>query len=141
MHLLCTLSFFIEFFNIDLTFEHIAGVKNCAADILSRNISFYSDHRYLAIPLQLFLLLTPQGMDWALNIVQSYYRQGAVQYTKCVYLSGQQRYLNFCSSVPRQPLLTCKSTLLLFLSHMAICRLSYTTIKVSLFAVRHLLPK
>ena len=71
MHLLRTLSFFIVFFNIDLTIEHIAGVKNCAADMLSRNS--VSDFFLLCpqvsriptpVPLPLFPLLTPQGMDW-----------------------------------------------------------------------------
>ena len=66
MHLLRTLSFFIAFFNIDLTIEHIAGVKNCAADMLSRNS--LSDFFLLCpqvsriptlVPLQLFPLLTP----------------------------------------------------------------------------------
>ena len=77
MHLLCTLSFFIAFFNINLTFEYIAGVKNCAADILSRNNLFTLTTDILhpkTDPTKTFLLLTPQGMDYALNIVKSYYK-------------------------------------------------------------------
>ena len=37
MHLLHVLWFFVAYFNIDLRIEHIAGVDNCAADMLSRN--------------------------------------------------------------------------------------------------------
>ena len=71
------------------------------------------------------------------NTVQSYYHRGAAQSTKFVYASGQQRYLNFCSSVARQPPPMCESTLLLFVSHLAACGLSCTTIKVYLSTVRH----
>ena len=71
MHLLRTLSFFNAFLNIDLTIEHIARVKNCVADMLSRNSM--SDFFLLCpqvpriptpVPLPLFPLLSPQGMDW-----------------------------------------------------------------------------
>ena len=37
MHLLRCLWFFVAFFDICISAEHIAGVTNCVADMLSRN--------------------------------------------------------------------------------------------------------
>ena len=71
MHLLCALWFFVAFFDIDLIIELIAGVNNCAADMLSRNnMSEFLLSRPqvsllpMALPPPLFQILTPQGPDW-----------------------------------------------------------------------------
>lgn len=71
MHLLRSLWFFVAFFDIDLNIEHIAGVNNCAADMLSRNnmseflLSFPQVSRFpTALPQPLFQILSPQELDW-----------------------------------------------------------------------------
>ena len=71
MHLLRCLWFFVAFFDIYVSAEHIAGVANCAADMLSRNnvTNFFllqSQASRLPIPLPAPLLniITPNGQDW-----------------------------------------------------------------------------
>ena len=71
MHLLRALWFFVAFFDIDLIIEHIAGVTNCAADMLSRNnmTEFLLSHPQASqlptpLPPPLLQILTPMGPDW-----------------------------------------------------------------------------
>lgn len=71
MYLMRSLWFFVAFFDVDLVIEHIAGVNNCAADMLSRNnmseffLSFPQVSRLpTALSLPLGQLLSPQGPDW-----------------------------------------------------------------------------
>ena len=71
MYLMHSLWFFVAFYDIDLVINHIAGVNNCAADMLSRNNMsefFMSFPQVSQLPTVLSLplcqLLSPQGRDW-----------------------------------------------------------------------------
>ena len=146
MHLLCALWFFVAFYDIDHSIEHIAGVNNCAADMLSRNnmseffLSYPQVSRLPALlPLPLRQILNPQGPDWTSPTFGRLFRSTInMGQPRITYATGQHSYISFCSSIHRHPLPTLESTLLLFVSHLAKCSLSYSTIKVYLSAVRHL---
>ena len=71
MHLLRSLWFFIALYNIDLDIQHIEGVNNSAADMLSRNnitefFSLFPQVSRLPIPLPppLLQLIGPKEPDW-----------------------------------------------------------------------------
>ena len=129
MHLLRSLWFFIAIYDIDLVIEHIAGVNNSAADMLSRNniTEFFSLCPQVSrLPTQLW------------SSVQKYFEQSVATSTRDTYAIGQNRFLGFCHEIQRQPLPASETTLLLFVSHLATISLSHSTIKVYLAAVRHM---
>ena len=71
MHLLRCLWFFVAFFDIHVSAEHIAGVANCAADMLSRNIvtNFFLLQSQASClptpqPTPLLNIITPNRPDW-----------------------------------------------------------------------------
>ena len=71
MHLLRCLWFFIAYFDIDLSVEHIPGTVNCTADQLSRNQmqSFFLLHPQVSplpvpLPPHLLQLVAVQDLDW-----------------------------------------------------------------------------
>ena len=71
MCLMRSLWFFVAFYDVDLVINHIAGVNNCAADMLSRNhmSEFFMSFPQVSqlptmLPLPLRQLLSPQGPDW-----------------------------------------------------------------------------
>lgn len=71
MRILRCLWFFVAFFDISFSIEHIVGATNCAADMLSRNnmLSFFSlypqVHRLpTPLPMPLLDIIAPCGPDW-----------------------------------------------------------------------------
>ena len=70
--------------------------------------------------------------------VQHYYQKGLATTTQRCYLTGQQRYMQFCDQVNQTVVLTSESTLLLFAAHLALSGLAYTSIKVYFSAIGNL---
>ena len=64
-----------------------------------------------------------------------YYHYGISPVTRSTYSSGQTSYLDFCSTIQHNPIPAQESTLLLFVTHLAISGLSHTTITVYLSAI------
>ena len=71
MYLLRCLWFFVAFFDICVSAEHIAGVANCAADMLSRNnvtnfllLPSQAFHLPTPLPAPLSNIITPNRPDW-----------------------------------------------------------------------------
>ena len=71
MHLLRSLWFFVAVFDIKIWVEYIAGISNCAADMLSRNnlaqfsLSYPQVCRLLTpIPAPLLEIVSHKGSDW-----------------------------------------------------------------------------
>ena len=91
MHLLRCLWYFIAFFDIRVSAEHVAGVANCAADMLSRNnvtnfLLLQSQTSRLPTPLPALLLniITPKArldISQLTQFVQQYYTNGAAKST------------------------------------------------------------
>ena len=81
MHLLRYLWFFVAVYDIKVCAEHIAGVSNCPADMLSRNyltkffLSFPQVCRLpCAIPPPLREIMSPKGPDWTSPTFRSLFR-------------------------------------------------------------------
>ena len=70
--------------------------------------------------------------------VQHYYINGLAPSTHRSYKVGQSRYLAFCCQIQCSAIPTSESTMLLFVAYLAKEKLSYTTIKVYLAAIRNL---
>ena len=71
MHLLCTLTFFTAYYDIEIMAEHIPGVTNTTADHLSRNnmLLFFGLNPQAhplptPLPPPLLAMLTPPWEDW-----------------------------------------------------------------------------
>ena len=71
MHLLRCLWLFVAVYDIDLTAEHIAGITNQVADMLSRNQieQFFSKHPQVShlptlLSPSLLHIVSPQQLDW-----------------------------------------------------------------------------
>ena len=80
MHLLRSLWFFAATFDIHIVAEHIAGVNNFRADMLSRNnvpqfILSNPQAKQIPTPLPLPLLniMSPQGPDWTSNSFRQWF--------------------------------------------------------------------
>ena len=150
MHLLRYLwLFFLAVYDIKVRAEHITGVSNCAADMLSRN--------YLT---EFFLSFSPVVPSTVCNpatthrnyvtkrarldlphlqvALQEYFANGAARSTWRTYAVVQRRYLTFCAAARRQAVPTTETSLMLFATDLATSGLAYTSIKVYLAAVRHL---
>ena len=130
MHLLRSLWFFVAVFDIKIWVEYIAGISNCAADMLSRNnlASIFSVISTGVSPTNPNTSTTagdcfPQGIRldqsqlWA--ALCNYYATGAAPGTQTTYTAGQKRYLKFCSENQRQPLPTTEHTLMQFVADLA----------------------
>ena len=72
------------------------------------------------------------------SAVRFYHQQSLTASTHKLYNTGIHRYLTFCQGITHTPMLTSELTLLLFVPHLAQSHLSYSTIRVYLFVVRHL---
>jgi len=68
--------------------------------------------------------------------METYYSQGSSPATQRSYKAGLKQYINFCSQASLPTIPTSESTLLLFATHLATQRLSYSTIKVYMAAIR-----
>ena len=142
MNLLRCLWFFVAFFDIHVSAELINSWG--AADMLSRNnvTNFFlleSQVSRLPTPLPALLLNTHHhtqrarlGISQLQQSVQQYYTNGAARSTWNTYSAGQQRYLTFCADTQRQAVATSRSTLMLFVSHLAILG-SHTLLSKSTF--------
>ena len=80
MHLLRYLWLFVAVYDIDLTAEHIAGITNQVADMLTRNQveQFFSKHpqvSHLPTPLlpSLLHIVSPLKLDWTSPIFRQYF--------------------------------------------------------------------
>ena len=69
------------------------------------------------------------------TMLYRYYHYGISPGARSSYSSSQTGYLNFCSMIQHNPIPAHKSTILLFVMHLATSGLSHTTIKVYLSAV------
>ena len=148
MRLLRSLWFFVAVFDIKNCVEHIGGIGNCVADMLSRNnLAQFSVISSGVPPTKTNTSTTagdclPQGTTLEYSQLRAdlrnYYATGAASGTWTTYTTGQMRYLRFCSENLRQPLPSTEHTLMLFVTDLATSRLAYSTIKVYLAAVRHL---
>jgi len=67
-----------------------------------------------------------------------YLNEGLSEATRQTYSTGKQSFTSFCITRGNQILPATESTLLLFVSHLASRKISHTTIKVYLAAVRHM---
>ena len=148
MHPLRCMWFFIAFLDIRVSVEHIAGVANCAADMLSRNnvtnfllLQSQTSHLPTPLPAPLLNIITPKArldISQLPQSVQQYYTNGAAKSTWNTYSAGQQRYLTFGADTQRQAVPTSESTLMLFVLHLANLGLTHSTIKVYLSSIHHL---
>ena len=75
-------------------------------------------------------------MSNLLKAMEHYYSAGTSPATQRSYLAGLKRYTTFCSQAKLKPMPTTKTTLLLFVTHLASQNLAYTTTKVYLAAIR-----
>ena len=57
--------------------------------------------------------------------------------TRKAYTAGLRKYITFCMKINQPPIPAYENTLLLFVTHLAQQKLSYTTIQVYLSAVRY----
>lgn len=80
MQLLRTLVFFIAYYDIEITAEHIPGVTNTSADNLSRNnmLLFFclnpqAQPLPAPLPPPLLTMLTPPWKDWTSTNFRSQY--------------------------------------------------------------------
>ena len=71
MHLVCSLSFLVVYFNIYITASHLPGIRNVTADHLSRGHTSQAfeatptlAQHQTAIPPLLFKLISPHTLDW-----------------------------------------------------------------------------
>ena len=88
MHLRC-LWFFIAFLDIRVSAEHIAGVANCAADMLSRNnitnfllLQSQTSRLPTPLPAPLLIIITPKArldISQLPQSVQQYYTNNAAK--------------------------------------------------------------
>ena len=81
MHLLRCLWMFVALYDIDIITEHIAGITNQVADMLSRNraeqfLSQYPQVSHLPTPLPppLLLIVSPQKLDWTSPCFRQYFK-------------------------------------------------------------------
>ena len=145
MHLLRYLWFFVVVYDIKVCAEHIAGVSNCAADMLSRN---YLTEFFVVppgVPSTMRNPATTQGnyitkrarldLPHLQVALQEYFANGAARSTWRTYAVGQRRYLSFCAAARRQAVPTTETSLMLFATDLATSGLAYTSIKVYLSAV------
>ena len=77
MHLLRCLWLFVAVYDIDLAAEHIAGVTNQVADMLSRK--FFSEHPQVShlptpLPPSLLHIASPQKLDWTSPHFRQYFK-------------------------------------------------------------------
>ena len=69
---------------------------------------------------------------------QVYFNLGISAATRKAYAAGLHKYITFCKEINQQPIPFCEEdTLLLFATHLAQQKLSYSTIQVYLSAVRY----
>ena len=68
---------------------------------------------------------------------QQYFNLGISAATRKAYTTGLQKYSTFCSQTKLHPVPATEDTLLLFITHLAQQKLSYSTIQVYLSAVRY----
>ena len=124
MRLLRSLWFFVAVFDIKICVEHIAGISNCGADMLSRNnlaqfsLSYpqvcrlpapiYQHHCWWLWP----DWTTPSLGQLFATTMQLVQNQAPGPPTT----AGQKRYLRFCSENQRQPLPNTEHTLMLFVT-------------------------
>ena len=123
--------------------SHIPRVANTTADHLSRNNNALFFHRihtlHCCLPhCQPHCYRSPASQDRIGHQHTSVSCSFLTASTHKLYNTGIHRYLTFCQGITHTPMLTSELTLLLFVAHLAQSHLSYSTIRVYLFAVRHL---
>ena len=107
MHLLCILSFFTAYYDIELIAAHIPGVANATADHLSRNnllLFFFLEPTGSTTPNPISTYITSHvdatvgGLDSnkLQDAVQEYFIKDLAWSTHKTYHAGQSRYLQFC---------------------------------------------
>ena len=81
MHLLRCLWLFVAVYDIDLAAEHIAGVTNQVADMLSRNQTekFFSEYPQVShlptpLPPSLLHIASPKKLDWTSPLFRQYFK-------------------------------------------------------------------
>ena len=72
------------------------------------------------------------------HMAQQFYVNGLAPTTRSTYAAGQHRFTAFCTSINTQPMPTTERVLSLFVTYLATCNISHTTIKVYLSAIRHM---
>ena len=116
-HMLQCLFFWKATFDVVLTARHIPGIENRATDSLSRN----------NLPLFFSILpqthpdpdLVPEGVIFHLEgLARDFVDDSLAPSTKWVYLTGQKRYLNFCSVYKLNPFLLAEDQLCTFVAHL-----------------------
>ena len=112
MHLLRCIWMFVALYDIDIVTEHIAGITNKVANMLSRNqaeqfLSQYPQISYLLTPLSppLLSIVSPQKLDWTSPcfkaVLQGYHINGIATTIRSKNAAGQKLYNIFCSCTNR----------------------------------------
>ena len=145
MHLRRCLSFLEAKWAIHLWAEHVRGVDNEVADLLSRN---RLDHAFCLHPqmerrpealdeevLQGAAGRQKSGLD---ETVEELFRKGIAPTTECMYGVARRRYLRFCERYGRTPLPASERGLCQFVAFLAGEGLRHSSIKTYLAAVRQM---
>ena len=145
MHLLRCLWFSLAYYDISISIVYVLGHTNCTADHLSR--LFFSLHPQAnsfptPLPQALTTLIATPELNWTSasfrELFMSTIRSNCPPSSQKCHAAGQQCYLAFCIHCNKSPIPATVSTLLLFITHQAQQRISYTTMKVYLAALRSL---
>ena len=147
-HQLRSLLYVSAWFDFDPVARHTPGVKNAAADAISRNKIFFlltgSGSISCAIPhlprVGLGAQPTISSVEIARldSLAQVYFGQALAPTARGTYQSAHRRYLDFCSSINVRPLPITQCTLCLFVTQLASQGVSNKSIKGYLSALRYL---
>ena len=146
MHLMRCLTFLAAKMHFRVRATHIRGVDNILADALSRdNLHRLSTGRPAPLPsarrgsrsgIATRTQLDSEGLDRA---VEFYVDNTLAKSTRQSYGSAKRRYHSFCSMFSMSPLPTNEYVLCKYVSFLASNRVSSTSIKCYLAAIRHLI--
>ena len=130
MHLLRCVSLFNAFYCFHLSARYVPGVLNEVADALSRNKAAHVSSIISQVPK--FQLPTgcssPKarlGLSVLDGIVHQFSDSGVAQSTKKVYVSGQCRFISFCSQFSLNPLPALEVVLCRFVAFLAASNITY----------------
>ena len=97
-HLLRTLFFYTAIYKFHFLSEHIPGIRNTAANALSRNITSFSCIFPQVVPVEVpaveLNVVVEAHPDWT---AQAFFVQGLSPHTGSAYRSGIRRYVAFCT--------------------------------------------